>query len=54
MGEVMGEETVEEMERETVCIAGAAGSAEDMPGHQSPAEQETRTLVNGGHKPLYQ
>jgi hypothetical protein len=44
----------EEKEREMVCIAGIAGSADHTPGHQrsGPAGENTRRLVNGGRKPL--
>lgn len=52
MGEEMGEKTVEEMVREMACVVDTAG----IPGHQrpGPTEQNTRTLVNGECKPLYQ
>jgi len=49
-------EMAEGKEWEMVCIAGTAGSVERTPGDQrlGPAEQQTRTLVNGARMPLYQ
>lgn len=48
-------EMAEGREWEMVCIVGTAGSVEHTPGHQrlGPAEQQTRTLVDGARMPLY-
>lgn len=56
MAGAMAEEMGEAMAGEMVYTADAAGSAGYTPGHRrpDPAEENTRILVNGGHRPLYQ